>query len=285
LMTQLEHAVNIFEHLFPNAVGVWAFDCSSAHEGFAPDALNVNNMGVNPGGKQSHMRRTVIPLDNPPPPPGSPDTRGQPQDLVFADDHPDKDLRGKPKGMRAVVKERTGVWAKLVQRHGSEKGIVGKCKHCSMSQVKKDAIRRLQKAQELDNPDGIGIEDIEADDIDVEINEKDKDEWCCLHRVLSLQDDFKNEKPMIWHYLTKRGHCCVFYPKFHCELNAIEMLWGYAKYREYQNCIEVHELISIFSGYRQATDGKFKTAKDLVPQCLDMADTYTVRRFFRKAWR
>jgi hypothetical protein len=55
LMVQLEHTVDIFEHLMPDAVGVWAFDCSSAHEGFAPDALNVNNMRVNPGKKQPNM--------------------------------------------------------------------------------------------------------------------------------------------------------------------------------------------------------------------------------------
>jgi hypothetical protein len=154
--------------------------------------------------------------------------------MVFPNNHVDKDLRGKPKGMRAVVKERSGVWAKLLERHGSKKAIVGKCKNCSMSQVKKDALRRLQKAEEMDNPDGIGVEDIQADDIDVMVDTDKQavDEWCCLHRVLSLQDDFKNEKPMIWHYLTGRGHKCIFYPKFHCELNAIEMLWGYAKYRE-----------------------------------------------------
>jgi hypothetical protein len=56
--------------------------------------------------------------------------------------------------------------------------------------------------------------------------------WCCMHRVLSLQDDFVNEKPLLQHYLEGRGHVCLFLPKFHCELNPIEMLWGYAKYRK-----------------------------------------------------
>ncbi|KAG0708421.1 hypothetical protein DFH29DRAFT_892416 [Suillus ampliporus] len=39
------------------------------------------------------------------------------------------------------------------------------------------------------------------------------------------------------------------------------------------------------SGYRKASDGKFTTAKVLVPQCLDMCETLTIRRFFRKMWR
>ena len=39
------------------------------------------------------------------------------------------------------------------------------------------------------------------------------------------------------------------------------------------------------SGYRAATDGKFKTAKELVPNCLDSCETLTIRHFFRKTWR
>jgi hypothetical protein len=42
-----------------------------------------------------------------------------------------------------------------------------------------------------------------------------------------------NEKPMIQHFLEARGHECIFYLKFHCEFNSIEMLWGYTKYREF----------------------------------------------------
>src|ERR1700691_1328941 len=62
---------------------------------------------------------------------------------------------------------------------------------------------------------------------------KNNSKWCCLYRIISLQDDFVNEKPMIQHFLETRGHECIFYPKFHCEFNSIEMLWGYAKYREF----------------------------------------------------
>ena len=56
--------------------------------------------------------------------------------------------------------------------------------------------------------------------------------WCCMYRVISLQEDFANEKPLLQHYLEGRGHVCMFLPKFHCELNPIEMVWGYAKYRK-----------------------------------------------------
>ena len=29
----------------------------------------------------------------------------------------------------------------------------------------------------------------------------ERDAWCCIYWVLSLQDDFANEKPMLQHYL------------------------------------------------------------------------------------
>jgi hypothetical protein len=55
-MEQLRDTVNIFEYIHPEAVGIWTFDCSSAHEGLVSDALNVNKMNVNPGGKQTLMQ-------------------------------------------------------------------------------------------------------------------------------------------------------------------------------------------------------------------------------------
>ncbi|OBZ66756.1 hypothetical protein A0H81_13220 [Grifola frondosa] len=167
--------------------------------------------------------------------------------------------------MKAVLMERVSVWDMLCEKVGGEQKVVGKCKLCRMSQAKKDALRRIELAemagQENQLEDSI-LEQAAAGDAD------SQDEWCCLYRVVSLQEDFVNEKPMLQHYIESRGHICLFLPKFHCELNPIEMLWGYGKYR-----------------YRLAANGKFATARELVPQCLDMADTLTIRRFFRKTWR
>ena len=38
--------------MYPNAVGEFIFDQSSAHAAFAKDALNAKDMNVKPGGKQ-----------------------------------------------------------------------------------------------------------------------------------------------------------------------------------------------------------------------------------------
>ena len=66
---------------------------------------------------------------------------------------------------------------------------------------------------------------------DLEIPSTPDDEWCCMHQVLMLQDDFASEKSLIQSIIEDAGHICLFLPRFHCELNPIEMLWGYGKYR------------------------------------------------------
>ena len=74
LLVQLEAAVPIFEYLHPHAVGIWIFDCSSAQEAMAPNALVSKQMNLKPGGKQPKMRHTRILVNNPPPKLGDPDT-------------------------------------------------------------------------------------------------------------------------------------------------------------------------------------------------------------------
>ena len=144
-MEQMVHAINIFERSHPDQIGIFLFDCSSAHEGLAHDALNVNNMNSNPGGGQRHLRDTIIPLNNPLPKPGRPDTHGQPQTMTYSTNHPDLALRGKAKDLKAVLSERESAWDEMIVKNGG-KWPVGKCKECKKSQVKKDAERRVAEA-------------------------------------------------------------------------------------------------------------------------------------------
>jgi len=92
LINQIKIVIKVFEHTHPNCTAIFTFDRSSAHEGFAENALNINNMNVNPEGKQRKLRSTVIPLNNPDPAPGEEDTRSQIQHMIFPDDHPDLKL-------------------------------------------------------------------------------------------------------------------------------------------------------------------------------------------------
>jgi hypothetical protein len=45
----------------------------------------------------------------------------------------------------------------------------------------------------------------------------------CLARILSNHKDFFEEKSQIEELITERGYKAVFLPKFHCEINLIEM--------------------------------------------------------------
>jgi hypothetical protein len=47
---------------------------------------------------------------------------------------------------------------------------------------------------------------------------------CCLAHLLSQQDDFVNQTSKLETLIVNAGHLCLFLPKFHCELNPIEMV-------------------------------------------------------------
>lgn len=48
-----------------------------------------------------------------------------------------------------------------------------------------------------------------------------------------------------------------------------------------------HRILALpeISGYRNQLDGRFTTAKVLVPQCLDACGLIMIQRFFQKTWR
>jgi len=47
---------------------------------------------------------------------------------------------------------------------------------------------------------------------------------CCMARLLSKQDDFRNQISLLEQNICVHGYICVFLLKFHCELNLIEMV-------------------------------------------------------------
>jgi hypothetical protein len=53
---------------------------------------------------------------------------------------------------------------------------------------------------------------------------------CCCRRLLFNQPDFIAQKSQLEELVTRRGHICDFYPKFHPELNFIEQYWGLSKH-------------------------------------------------------
>ena len=89
---------------------------------------------------------------------------------------------------------------------------------------------------------------------------------CCIRRILSLQPDFIVQKSRLQDEIEKRGHICIFYPKFHCELNFIEMYWGAAKQYTREHC-----------------DYTWKGLQKIVPEALDSVSLITIRHFVQKS--
>ncbi|GES95773.1 hypothetical protein GLOIN_2v1785920 [Rhizophagus clarus] len=52
---------------------------------------------------------------------------------------------------------------------------------------------------------------------------------CCACRVISLEPDFLAQKGAIEELIENAGHKCIFFSKFHCELNFIKRYWSAAK--------------------------------------------------------
>ncbi|EJD54935.1 hypothetical protein AURDEDRAFT_155172 [Auricularia subglabra TFB-10046 SS5] len=254
----VDNAIKIRKLLFPDKQAVWVFDNSSAHGAFAPDALQAQKMNVNPGGAQPKMRQTRIPNDNP-----DPSLRGKVQNMVF---QKGEQHEGEAKGMEQVLRER-GLYHRLTK--GIRGKPVGVCATCKLSEDQRDELARKARAAMEADPDGFAsfndaLKEVESDDADPSPVAVVGDVWCCMHRCLAAQTDFLEEKPLLQQTLEAEGNICLFLPKFHCELNPIELYWGWSKFSESRI---------------------FPTARKLVPEILDSCDVPSIRRFFRKTWR
>ena len=90
---------------------------------------------------------------------------------------------------------------------------------------------------------------------------------CCTRRIISLQPDFLAQKCALQEIIEEAGHVCIFYPKFHCELNFIERYWGKAKYYTREN-------------YNYSWSG----LQQIVPISLESVNLIIIRKFAQHAW-
>ena len=86
---------------------------------------------------------------------------------------------------------------------------------------------------------------------------------CCARRVLSQQQDFREQKGQLQEEVEAANHLIIFYPKFHCELNFIERFWCVAKWYARENCAYS------FEGLRQ-----------IVPAALESVSTASIIRYY-----
>ncbi|KAH9117572.1 hypothetical protein LEN26_012591 [Aphanomyces euteiches] len=196
-----------FAALHPGCLALITFDQSTNHAAFAPDALRTTSMNLNPGGKQDKMRDGWYGLNR------------TLQKMVFPEDHHVIDLRGKAKGIKAVLVER-GAWKPSM---------------------------RLTCGVAVDIPPSPAILE------------------CCARHCLASFDDFRSQKSVLEEIVTSAGHVCMFYPKYHCELNPIESYWGAAKWYARQHC-----------------DYSWNGLVRCVPTSLSSVPLSSIRKFFRR---
>jgi len=91
---------------------------------------------------------------------------------------------------------------------------------------------------------------------------------CCARKLLSTQPDFIEQRSAIQEVVEKNGHIFDMYPKFHCELNFIERIWGEAKRTTRAEC-----------------EYSFASLKDRVPQILKNVPIIHIRKYSRKSQR
>ena len=70
---------------------------------------------------------------------------------------------------------------------------------------------------------------------------------------------------VVEHFLCSRGHTVLFIPKFHCELNPIERVWGQAK---------------VYT--RMYTNFTLPRLRANVHPALDSVSTDLIRKYFRR---
>ena len=86
-----------------------------------------------------------------------------------------------------------------------------------------------------------------------------------MRTILSNHHDFATEKNMVEHLLDKECLSGTFVPKFHCELNPIERVWGQAK--KYS---------------RAHTNFTLVRLRTIIGPALDSVSTDLIRKYFRR---
>ena len=234
LIEQLEKVIEIFKQMHPDCELLFLFDNSQNHHKKAPDGLDADSMNLNPGGKQKRMRDTKTTL----------------RKLVFSRaegglverEFPDSiqrmvDDHNRPKGIKNVLSER-GEW---------KEGMNLICNACTDKKTEEQRI-------EMEEAGCFGGR---------------TRKYCCARYVMKNQPDFLAQREWLREIVEDAECKIMYYPKYHCELNYIEMVWAYIKQYARRHCTY-----------------SFEDLKELVPIILESKiDIKYVRRVKQKCFR
>ena len=83
-----------------------------------------------------------------------------------------------------------------------------------------------------------------------------------MRELLKTYSDFTAQKTLLEDYIEQRGHICMFYPKFYCELSPIKCVWCQAKKHT-----------------RAYADGTITRLRKIVPEGLDSITVEQIKMF------
>ena len=84
-----------------------------------------------------------------------------------------------------------------------------------------------------------------------------------MRDLLKSFPDFKKQITLLDSYIQQRGHICIYYPKYHCELNPIERVWCQSKKHT-----------------RAYADGTITRLRKIVPQGLNSVTLDQIKKYF-----
>lgn len=260
----------------PHRQGVFIFDNSTGHGAYDDDALLAHKINMSPGGEKIAFakfeddhgktvystfqvgdtlrtdKKIVLPK-----------TAEQKKDKrrKFGTALPKKDfpvgtvvqrgsqLLGLNKGAEQLLKK-MGLW----QLEGERKGLVLCCKQCKAeNSASRQAItafnrggggraRVLEQAAQHEQQDPSTAGQAAG-------GTGGRRQRCCAVRVFSELKAFKEVLNKVEQIFKDAGHVCIFLPKYHPELNAIERHWGYIKHLLRLHCeYKLSHMLKILPG-------------------------------------
>jgi hypothetical protein len=198
LIKQFKSCTELFKELHPDCDILMAFDNSMTHHAKADDALDAKRLNLSDGGKN------VKPIRN-----GwywktidGLQTRIE-QPMQY--EVPNVGLV--QKGIKRILQERDEFYTLQENgQRGPEPKLI--CAWCKAGEHERDAA----------------------------VAGGFTSERCCATYILSKQPDFQEQTEWLTEEVRAAGFTIIFYPKYHCELNYIEQIWGYLKSYHRRNC-------------------------------------------------
>ena len=256
LLEQAVHrALPIAEALYPGYKFLFLFDNATSHSVYAPDALRASKMNKGDGGQQPFIRNGWFHDGE--------TIRQQGMWYMKEDPHSGQQTRTQ-KGVERVLRERE-LWPRVDLNLECPKPkcldcqaiadckicVKGKrCDSCKTPKVHSntncgngrscDACderkRRCKCTRKVYCPRCANQKQGKCQECE-NMPPKCTSNDCCARRLLSIQPDFSGQKCELEEKLEgSGGHCVMYYPKFHCELNHIEKFWCHGKRFARENC-------------------------------------------------